>query len=107
MAATSVTRKATMHEGVKGAWIEFGTFSLDPASIAAAAQGTETATITGAKVGDLIFINVEAIETKISAVGAKVTATDTVTIYLNNTYDATTAVDGGAKTYSYMLVHMS
>ena len=90
-----------------GGNIEFGTFSLNPASIAAASQGVETVTITGAKTGDLIFVSPEALENRVACVGAKVTAADTVSVYLNNMYDATTAVDGGAKTYNYILVHLS
>jgi hypothetical protein len=97
--------KAT--KSMAGGELEFGTFSLNPASVAAASQGVETVTITGAKVGDLIFVNPEALENRFVCVGAKVTAADTVSVYLNNMYDSTTAVDGGAKTYSYMLVHMS
>lgn len=92
---------------IEGGWIEFGTFTLDPASIAAAAQGVSTVTVTGAKVGDLIFVNPEALENRIAVVGAKVTDDDEVSVYINNMYDSTTAVDGASKTYSYMLVHMS
>jgi hypothetical protein len=90
-----------------GGDVEFGTFTLDPASIAAASQGISTVTVTGAKVGDLVFVNAEALENRIAVVGAKVTATDTVSVYINNMFDSTTAVDGVSKTYSYMLVHMS
>ena len=92
---------------LRGGWIEFGTFTLDPASIAAAAQGTSTVTISGAKTGDQIFVNAQALDNRIAVVGAKITATDTATIYINNLYDATTAVDGGSKTYDYILVHLS
>ncbi len=92
---------------LKGAWVEYGTFTLDPASIAAAAQGISTVTVTGAKTGDLIFVSAEALDNKLIPAGAKVTGTDTVSVYLNNSYDATTAVDGASKTWSYMLVHMS
>lgn len=97
--------KGTLH--AHGGNMEFGTFSLNPASVAAASQGANTVTIAGAKVGDMIFVQAEDLENRIAAVGAKVTATDTVTVYINNMYDATTAVDGVAKTYSYMLVHLS
>lgn len=98
---------AKINDAVRGAWLEFGTFTLNPASIAAASQGVETVTITGAKTGDLVFVNAEALDNRIAVVGAKVTADDTVSVYINNMYDATTAVDGGSKTYSYMLVHLS
>lgn len=99
--------KGQIRDGVKGAWVEFGTFTLDAASIAAAAQGIETVTITGAKVGDLIFLNEEAPVTKLQNSGGKVTATDTVSVYLNNTYDATTAVDQTSKTFNYILIHLT
>lgn len=106
MAATSVTRKMTIDDG-KGGWVEFGTFVLNAASIAAAAQGVETGTITGAKVGDGVFVNCRAMEAKGAVVGAKITATDTISIYINNMYDATTAVDLGSLTFDYMVVHYS
>lgn len=107
MSATAVTKKGEIRDSVLGAWVEFGTFSLDPASIAANSQGVETATITGAKTGDMIFVSPEALAASMVCVGAKVTGADTVSIYLNNTIDATTAVDGAAKTYSYVLIHLS
>jgi len=106
MAATSVTRKMTIDDG-KGGWVEFGTFILDGASIAAGGQGIETATITGAKVGDAIFLNARAMEDDSAVVGGKITATDELSIYINSMIDATTAVDNGAITFDYMLVHYS
>lgn len=96
-----------IRDAVRAAWIEFGTFTLDPASIAAASQGIETVTITGAKTGDLVFVNPEALENRLIPAGAKVTAADTISVYLNNAYDATTAVNGGSKTWSYVLIHLS
>jgi hypothetical protein len=90
-----------------GADVEFGTFTFDMASVAAAAQGAQTVTVTGAKVGDLIFVNTEAAVATGVLAGAKVTATDTVTLYLNALRDTTTAFDAGSLTYSYLLVHMS
>jgi hypothetical protein len=92
---------------IRVGWIEFGTFTLNPASIAAASQGTETVTIAGAKTGDQIFVNPQALENRIAVVGAKITSADTATLYINNMHDATTAVDGGSKTYDYILVHLS
>lgn len=96
-----------IRDAVRGAWIEFGTFTLDPASIAAAAQGSTTVTITGAKTGDMIFASPEGLDNRLGNAGIKVTATDTATVYLNNLYDATTAVDGGSKTWNYLLIHLS
>ena len=106
MAATSVTQKMRIDDG-KGGWVEFGTFVLNAASIAAAAQGVETATVTGVAVGDAVFLNPRAMEAKAAVVGGKVTATDEVSIYINNMYDATTAVDLGSLTFDYMIVHYS
>jgi hypothetical protein len=97
--------KAVCH--FHGSNLEVGTFTLDPASIAAAAQGVSTVTVTGAKVGDLVFVNAEALDNRIVCAGAKVTATDTVSLYINNMFDATTAVDGASKTWSYLLFHLS
>lgn len=101
------TKKAELRSGVLGAWIEFGTFTLDPASIAAAAQGVETVSITGLATGDQSFVNAQAPEAMLVIAGSKVTATDTLTVYLNNAYDATTAVNGGSLTYDVMIVHKS
>lgn len=103
----ATVKKGEIHDGVLGAWIEFGTFTLDPASIAAAAQGVETVTITGAKTGDQVFVNCQAAPAMAIIAGAKVTATDTVSVYLNNAYDATTAVDITSKTFDYILIHLS
>ena len=91
----------------KGAWLEFGTFTLDAASIAAAAQGAEAVTITGLAVGDQAFINCQAPAVMEVVAGCKVTATDTLTVYLNNAYDATTAVNPALMTFDVMIVHKS
>jgi len=106
MAATAITRKMTIDDG-KGGWVEFGTFVLDAASIAAGGQGIETAAITGVAVGDAVFLNARAMEDDSAVVGAKVTNTDEVSIYINNMIDATTAVDLGSLTFDYMVVHYS
>lgn len=106
MAATSITQKMRIDDG-KGGWVEFGTFSLDGASIAAAAQGVETAAITGVAVGDAVFLNPRAMEAKAAVVGGSVTDTDEVSIYINNMYDSSTAVDLGSLTFDYMVVHYS
>ena len=105
MAATAITYKGEI-EG-KGGKVSFGTFSLDAASVAAAAQGIETAAILGAKVGDMVFLNCRAMAARAAIVGGKVTATDEVSIYINNMYDSSTAVDLGALVFDYMIVHLS
>lgn len=105
MAATAITYKGTI-EG-KGGLVAFGTMSIDAASVAAAAQGIETAAILGAKVGDMVFVNARALPNRIAVVGAKVTAADEVSVYFNNLYDATTAVDAGAIVFDYMIVKLT
>lgn len=100
-------KKGEIVDAVRGATIEFGQISIDAASVAAAAQGIEAVTVTGVKVGDMVFINEQAPVNRLAAVGAKVTADDEVSVYLDNLYDATTAVDQGAKTFDLMIVHLS
>jgi hypothetical protein len=91
-------------DNIAGAAVEIGTIALNPGSIAAASQGTVTGTITGAKQGDQIFMTPQGLDNKLAFAGAKVTADDTVTVYLNNVIDSSTAVDGASLTWDYMLV---
>jgi hypothetical protein len=95
--------KATEH--LSGGNVEYGTFTLDPASVGADAQGIETVTVAGAKTGDLVFVNGEALPLGIALAGAKVTAADTVSLYLNNTKG--TSTDVPSTLFSYILIHMS
>lgn len=104
---TGTYTKTGQIDGVKGGWIELGTIVLDAASIAAASQGIETTAITGVKVGDQVFLNARAMEAKAALVGGKVTATDVLSMYINNLYDATTAVDLGSLTFDVMIVHLT
>lgn len=85
--------------------MEFGTFTLDAASIAAAAQGIETVTITGIDVGDSSYVNCRVPANRLVLAGSKVTATDTLSLYFNNLYDATTAVDQGSLTFDVQIFH--
>ena len=101
------TKTGQIGDSVQGGWIELGTISVNAASIAAAAQGIETTEITGLKVGDQVFLNARAMEAKAALVGGKATATDELSLYFNNMYDATTAVDLGALTLDVMIVHLT
>jgi hypothetical protein len=105
MAGTSITKKAEFrgHGGVMQVW----TTSINPASIAAAAQGIETVAIPGARAGDPCWANCEAVETQLHPVGAKVTANDVVSVYLNNGINATTAIDGAALTWTITIVKLT
>lgn len=101
------TKTGQINDAVQGAWIEFGTIAIDPASVAANAQGIETTAITGVKVGDMVFVNGRAMPTSATLAGGKVTATDVLSLYFNNTIDATTAVDIGAIVVDVMIVHLT
>jgi len=91
--ATAVTKLC--EDFLPGAKAEIYSFSIDPGSIAAFAQEIETMAITGARAGDPVFVNLEAVSASLAVQGAKVTATDVVSFYLGN-HQATTAVDSGA-----------
>lgn len=101
MPGTAVTKK--FEQQMKGGVMQGWTFNLDPASIAAAAQGIETLTLPGARAGDMTFVNGRAPEANLIIAGSKVTANDTVSIYLDNNITVTTAVDGGDLTYDLLI----
>lgn len=101
------TAKGEAHDGVQGGYIEFGSISVDPASVAANAQGIETTAITGTKVGDLVFVNMEAGPTSFVCTGGKITVDGTLSLYFNNTIDSSTAVNASAVTVDVMIVHLS
>lgn len=88
--ATAVTKIVEAH--FAGAKMEVHSFSIDPGSIAGLAQEIETMTITGARAGDPVFVNIEALQSGINVQGAKVTANDVVSFYLLNN-QPTTAID--------------
>ena len=88
-----------------GARLEFGTFTLDPASIADGAQGAEAVTVNGAEAGDLVFCECQGLDASLAYAGSKVTDADEVTVYINN--DSGGAVNGAEKTWSYMLVKLA
>ena len=88
-----------------GGNIEIGSLSLNPASIADNAQGITTGTIEGAEVGDIVFVNPEAMALGVAFVGAKITAEDTVSVYINN--ESGGAIDLAAMTFDYLLFKRS
>lgn len=101
------TKKGQINDAVKGAWIEFGSIAVNPAEIAAGAQGIETTAITGVKAGDLVFVNGEALPANGALVGSKVTGANEVSLYFNNMINATTALDIGAIVVDIVIVHLS
>jgi hypothetical protein len=81
----------------------YGTVSVDPPNIAANSSGTVTVTITGVQTGDLVFLTPPVgMETQLIFQGASVTGANTVTIQIRNVSGA--AVDGAARTWSYMVI---
>jgi len=98
----AVTIKGTIYDGVRGAKIEFGTFTIDPASLNAATEAEETFTIDGVASGDLVFVSPQSLTAGLLVKGARVTAADTIGVTLRN--ELTTSVNGGSVTYSYLVV---
>ena len=91
--ATAVTKLVEAH--FPGAKMEVYSFSIDPGSIAAFAQEIETMSVTGARAGDPCSVSLEAPVAGLNTQGAKVTANDVVSFYLENN-QASTAVDATA-----------
>lgn len=92
---TAVTKIAEC-ANVAGGKLEIWQGTVDPGSIAAAAQEIETAAITGARAGDICWASLEAPVAGLNTQGAKITATDVMSVYLENNYGVTTAVDSAA-----------
>lgn len=80
--------------------IEFGTVSIDPASINATTRGGTTFTLTGAATTDIIIVNPPSdLNDDLIFAGAAVTAANTVTIYLYN--PTAGSINQAAATFSY------
>lgn len=105
VAATSISKLGEMQ--AYGGRLEFWILTIDPDSLAAAAQIIETVAIPGARAGDPTFVNPRAIETQLVCQGSKVTADDVVSVYLYNGINATTAIDGGSKVYDLMIFKLA
>jgi hypothetical protein len=86
--------------------LDFGTASVDPASIPATSRGSVTFTLTGAKTTDVIIVNPPSdLNDDLIFCGAAVSAANTVSIYLYN--PTASAIDDTARTFSYVWVDMS
>jgi len=86
--------------------LDFGTASVDPASIAATTRGSVTFTLTGAKTTDIIIVNPPSnLNDDLIFAGAAITAANTVSIYLYNPTGS--AIDDTARTFSYVWIDMS
>ena len=83
--------------------IDFGTASVDPASIAATTRSSVTFTLTGAETTDIIIVNPPAdLNDDLIFCGAAVSAADTVSIYLYNPTGS--AINDTARTFSYVWI---
>jgi hypothetical protein len=81
----------------------YGTVSVDPPNIGANTSTTFTVTITNVQTGDLVFLTPPStLEGALVFQGANVTAANTVTIRMRNVTAG--AVDGLARTWSYMVI---
>lgn len=98
----AVTVKGTIRDGVRGAVVEFGTFTLDPAAINANAQSEHTLSFDGLTTSDLVFINPKQLTSGLRVVGARVTAADVLGVTLAN--ETTGSVNGSSVTYDYLIV---
>ena len=101
--ATAV--KATAHDGFQGASVEIGTIDIDPGSLGAGLESEASVTLTGAKVGDLVFVNPVSLDTDLFPKGARISATDTLAVLIGNEGSGT--VDGASREWHYILVHLS
>lgn len=78
-----------------------GSFSLDPASIGAQTRGSSTVSISGLAVGDVVvLVPPDGLNSGLVYCGCRVTAGDTLTIYLANITG--TSVDDGSLTWNYL-----
>jgi hypothetical protein len=83
-----------------------GTQAINPPSIAATTRAAVTFTLAGAEVGDRILLEPPgALHDDLLFVGARVTAADTVSVYLYNPTGG--AVDDGANTWNYTLFDLT
>lgn len=83
-----------------------GTISLDPPSIAATSRAAVTGTVTGVAVGDRILLEPPAaLNDDLIFHGARVTAADTITVYLYN--PTAGAIDDAALTWNYTWIDLT
>ena len=86
--------------------LDFGTASVDPASIAATTRGSVTFTLTGAKTTDIIIVNPPSdLNDDLIYCGAAISAANTVSIYLYN--PTASAINDTARTFSYVWIDMT
>lgn len=83
-----------------------GTVSADPASISAQSRGYVDVTITGVAVGDILIMQPpDALDVGLVYGGCKVTATDTVRIFLANLTGS--GINDGANDWLYLWIDIT
>lgn len=98
--------KGTMYDGVRGAKVEFGTFTLNPDTINAGTEAETTLSFDGVVSGDLIFVTPRELDGYLVEKGTRVTDTDEIGVTLINTGN-TDNVDGAERTYDYIAFKFS
>jgi len=100
----AVTKKALQYN-IRGASLEIGTFTLDPAALAADTSVEETVALAGAATTDLLFVMPKNITDGLVLEGAWISSAAVATLQIHNTTEA--EVDGVSTTFQYILVKVS
>lgn len=86
--------------------ISYGTVSADPGSIASITRGSVDVTVTGVTTGDIVIMNPpDGLNTGLVYGGCRVTAANTVRIYLANLTAG--AIDDGSNTWDYLWIDLT
>lgn len=98
--------KAASNNNKAVTYMDAGTVSVDPASLATLSSSETQVTISGAAVGDIIVMSPPAsLETGLIFSGARVSAANTVQVRLSNMTAG--SIDGAARTWSYFIIRMA
>lgn len=103
------TIKAKQYDGLKGAAVEVGKFTLYPAlnfGVISNGAEVEISASTGfsAAVGDSVFVSSEALTTGLVLTGARVNGAGAVTVTLYN-YTAAPITDSTGTVFDYLIYH--
>lgn len=86
--------------------ISKGTIAIDPGNIATVSRGAITWTLTGARAGDIVHMDPPAtLNDDLIFCGTRVTADDTVTVYLYNPTGG--GIDDTSKTWDYLWIDLT
>jgi hypothetical protein len=76
--------------------------TFNPASVAANTTAEQAMTVTGAQVGDLVFVRKPTLSAGLGIAGARVSAADTVQVTFVNA--TASPIDAGSETYLVLVV---